>query len=64
MWFSQESNLAPHIKKGTRWHFFFLAFGRDKIHAQTLCSGQRNYQDKFTVDLANLRLVFMRLSCY
>ena len=23
MWFSQESNLAPHIKKGTRWHFFF-----------------------------------------
>ena len=63
MWFSQESNLAPHIKKLDAG-IFFLAFGTDKIHAQTLCSGQRNYQDKFTVDLANWRQFFMRLSCY
>ena len=42
-------NLAPHIKKLDAGIFFFLAFGMDKIHAQTLCSGQRNYQDKLTV---------------
>lgn len=62
MWFSQESNLALHIKKSDVGIFFshtsvitgllyFFACGTGKIHVQTLCSGQRNYQEKFTVDI-------------
>jgi len=62
MWFSQESNLALDIKKSDAGIFFshtsvitgllyFFAFGTGKIHAQTLRSGQRNYQEKFTVDI-------------